>query len=84
MGKPMSMQLEAQRNQSQFRSAPPELRQTQHEQDEILGQNCSHPKLIELLISMRQEIKERDNQLKTQLQLMDEYFEAELKKGTNI
>ena len=33
-----------------------------------------------MLMSMRQEMKERDNQLKTQLQLMDEYFDVELKR----
>ena len=31
-------------------------------------------------MSMRQEMKERDNQLKHQLQLRDEYMEAELKR----
>ena len=55
------LQSEAQRSQSQFWSAPLELRQTQHEQAEISGQNCNHTELIELLISMQQEIKERDN-----------------------
>ena len=59
------LQLEAQRSQSQFWSAPPELRQTHYEQVESSGQNCNHTELIELLMSMRQEIKERDNQLKT-------------------
>ena len=29
---------------------------------------------------MQQETRERDNQLRTQLQLRDEYFDAELKK----
>ena len=71
------MQSEAQKSQSQFWSAPPELRQTQHEKAESSGQNCNHTELIELLIFMRQEIKERDN---TQLQLRDEYFDAEIKR----
>ena len=31
-------------------------------------------------MSMRQEMKERDDQLKTQLQLKDEYFDKELKR----
>ena len=46
------LQSEAQRSQSQLWSAPPELRQTQHEQAESSGQNCNHTELIELLISM--------------------------------
>ena len=58
------MQSEAQ-SQSQFWNAPTELRQTHHEQAKISGQNCNHIELIELLMSMRQEMKERDNQLKT-------------------
>ena len=33
---------------------------------------------MEVLKSMKQEMKERDNQLKLQLQLKDEYREAEL------
>ena len=48
-----SLQLEAQRSQSQFWSAPLELRQTQHDQIEGSGQNCNHTELIELLMSMR-------------------------------
>ena len=74
------MQLEAHKNQSQFWNACPELRQTHHEQDESSEPNCNHAELIELLMSMQQEMKERDNQLKTQLQLRDEYFDAELKR----
>ena len=74
------LQSEAQRSQSQFWSAPPELRQNQHEQAESSGQNCNQSELIKLLMSMRQEIKERDDQLKTQLQLRDEYFSEELKR----
>ena len=61
------LQSEAQRSQSKFWSASSELRQAQHEQAESSGQNCNHTELIELLISMWQEIRERDNQLKTQL-----------------
>ena len=55
------LQSKAQRSQSQFWSAPPELRQTQHKQAESSGQNYSHTQLIELMMSMRYEIKERDN-----------------------
>ena len=74
------MQPEAQMSQSQFWNASLELRQTHHEQAESSGQNCNQAELIELLMSMRQEMKERDNHLKTQLQLRDEYFDAELKR----
>ena len=35
---------------------------------------------MEVLKSMKQEMKERDNQLKLQLQLRDEYMEAELRR----
>ena len=61
------MQPEARRSQSQFWNASLELRQTHHEQAKSFGQNCNHAGLIELLMFMRQEMKERDNQLKTQL-----------------
>ena len=33
-----------------------------------------------MLMSMRQEMKARDDQLRTQLQLRGEYFDAELKR----
>ena len=65
------MQPKAQRSQSQFWNASPELRQTHQEQAESSRQNCNHAELIELLMSMRRDMKERDNQLKTQLQLRD-------------
>ena len=74
------MQPKAQKSQSQLWNASLELRQTHQEQAEIFRQNCNHAELIELLMSMRQEMKEKDNQLKTQLQLRDEYFDAELKR----
>ena len=34
---------------------------------------------MKMLISMKQEMKERDNQLKIQLQPMDEYMDSELR-----
>ena len=34
-----------------------------------------------MLKSMKQEMKERDDQLKLQLQLRDEYMEAKFKRG---
>ena len=74
------MQPEAQRSQSQLWNASLELRQTHQEQAESFGQNCNHVELIEMLMSMRWEMKERDNQLKTLIQLRDEYFDVELKR----
>ena len=59
------MQPEAQRSQSQFWNATLELRETHQEQAKSSEQNCNHEELIELLMSMQQEMKERDNQLKT-------------------
>ena len=35
---------------------------------------------MEMLISMKQEMTERDNKLKIQLQLMDEYRDIKLKR----
>ena len=77
---PSQIQQEVQSSQSQFWSAPPELRQNQHEQAESSGQNCNHTELIELLMSMQKEMKARDDQLRTQLQLREEYFDAEIKR----
>ena len=34
---------------------------------------------MEMLISMKHEMKERDNELQIQIQLMDEYMDAELR-----
>ena len=58
----------------------PEVRQVQPkhvEGSEPLGNNST---VLEMLRAMRQEMKERDNQLKLQLQLKDEYMEGELKR----
>ena len=52
----------------------PEVRQVHQEHvenSEPLGNNTA---VLEMLKSMRQEMKERDNQLKLQLQLRDEYM----------
>ena len=74
------MQPEILRSKNPFLSASPELRQTHQEQTESSGQNCNKSELIKLLMSMRQEMKERDDQLTTQLQLRDEYFAEELRR----
>ena len=44
---------------------------------EPIGNNFA---VLELLIAMKQGMEERDNWLKFQLQLKDEYMEAELRK----
>ena len=61
---PAPMQQEAQRSKSPFSNASPKLRQIHQEQAEGSGQNCNKAELMEMLMSMRQEMKERDNQLK--------------------
>ena len=56
------------------------MRQVQPEHvegSEHLGNNSA---VLEMLRAMRQEMEERDNQLKLQLQLINEYMEAELKR----
>ena len=74
------MQQEVQRSRNPFRNVSLELGQTHQEQDESSGQGCNHAELIEMLMSMWKEMKEKNYQLKTQLQLRDEYFGAELKR----
>ena len=74
------MQPKIQGSQNPFWNASLELRQTHQEQAGSSGENCNHVELIEMLMFMRQEMKERDDQLKTQLQLRDEYFDIELKR----
>ena len=58
------MQQEAQRSKSPFRNASPKLRQIHEEQAEGSGQNFNKAELMEMLMSMLQKMKERDNQLK--------------------
>ena len=71
------MQPEILRSQNPFLSTSSGLRQTHQEQAGNFRQNCNQSELIKLLMTMRQEMKERDDQLKTQLQLKDEYFAEE-------
>ena len=53
-----------------------QVHQEQVESSEPLGSNAV---VLDLLKAMRQEMEERDNQLKLQLQLRDEYMESKLK-----
>ena len=73
-------QHELQGSSSPIFNAPLDLRQNDQEQVGSSGHQCNNAELIEVLKSMKQEVKERDNQLKLQLQLRDEYMEAELRR----
>ena len=67
-----------QRSVSPVLTFSPKARQVQQkhvEGSEPLGKNFTVP---EMLRAMRQEMEEMDSQLKLQLQLRDEYMEAEL------
>ena len=55
------------------------LRKIHQEQVGSSGNQCNNAELVEMLKSMKQEMKERDDHLKTQLQLRDEYFDAKLR-----
>ena len=59
----------------------PKVRQVPQEHaktSEPLGNNVA---VLEMLKATRQEMQERDNQLKVQLQLKDDYMDDELKRG---
>ena len=60
------------------------MRQDHQEQAGSLEHQSNNAKLMEMLRAIRQEVQERDNQLKVQLQLRDEYMDAELKKDIII
>ena len=60
-----------------FSSEVRQVHQEQVESSEPLGSNVV---VLNLLKAMRQEMEERGNKLKLQLQLMDEYIKAELKR----
>ena len=57
-----------------------DLRQVHQEQAGSSHNQGSNIELMEMLKAMRQEMQQRDIQLKIQLQLKDEYMDAELKK----
>ena len=62
----------------------PNVRQDHQEQAGSSEHQSNNAKLMEMLRAIRQEVQERDNQLKFQLQLRDEYMDAELKKDIII
>ena len=57
----------------------PEVRQVHQKHAESSEPTGNNVAVLEELNAMRKEMQERDNQLKVQLQLKDEYKDAELK-----
>ena len=56
------------------------MRQVQPDHIEGLEPLGNNSTVLEMLRAMRPEMEERDNKLKLQLQLRDEYMEAEFKR----
>ena len=71
---------QGQRSVSLILTFSPEVRQVQPKQGESSEPLSSSSAMLTLLQTMRQEMEERDKQLKLQLQLRDEYMEVELKR----
>ena len=61
-------------------NASPDLRETHQERAEGSGHRCNNAELMKMLKSMKQEMNERDDQLKLQLRLRDKYMEAKLRR----
>ena len=80
MGEFTQRQQELQISPSPILNAQSELRQNHQEQVGSSGHHYNNAELMKVLKSLKQEMKERDNQLKLQLQLRDEYMEAELRR----
>ena len=68
---PPQRQQEFQASQSPIWNVSPNIREIHQEQDESSRHQCNNIELMEMLISMKHEIRERDNQLRIQLHLMD-------------
>ena len=77
---PPQKQQEFQGSLSPNWNVSPNLREIHQEQAESSRHQGNNIELMEMLKSMKQEMKERDNQLKIQLQLRDEYLDAELRR----
>ena len=73
-------QQELQGSPSPILNAPSDLRQNHQEQVGSSLHQCNNAELMEVLKSMKREMKERYNQLKLQLQLRDEYTEVKLRR----
>ena len=65
------MQPEVQRNKDPIMNTLLEQRQNNNEQAKCSKQDCSNEELMGMLMSIRQEMKERDDQLRTQVQLRE-------------
>ena len=72
--------LQRQRSVSLILTFSLEVRQVHLEQAESSKPLNSNDAVLDLLKDMKQELEERDNQLKLQLQLRDEYIEVKLKR----
>ena len=57
-----------------------EVKQVQQEQDGNSKPQGNNFEFMGMLKAMRQEMQERDNQLRVQLQLRDEYMDVELNR----
>ena len=77
---PPPRQQDFHESHSPNRNAFLNLRETHQEQAKGSGCQCNNTELMEMLKSMKHEMKERDDQLKIQLQLRDEYFDVELRR----
>ena len=64
---PPQRQQEFKGSQSPIWNVSPDIREIHQEQVESLGHQCNNTELMGMLISMKQEMRERDNQLKIQL-----------------
>ena len=57
-----------------------DVREIHQELAESLGKQSNNVEVMEILRIMRQEMQERDRQLKIQLQMRDEYMDVELRR----
>ena len=74
------MQPKFQESQNPLWNASLKPKRTHREQAISSRKISNHAELIEILMFMQQEMKAKDDQLKTQLLLRDNYFDAELKR----
>ena len=77
---PPQRKQDFQESQSPNWNASPYLRKIHQEQAKGSGHQRNNAELMEMLKSMKHEIKESDDQLKIQFQLRDGNFDADLKR----
>ena len=68
------------RSLSPIPNVSPDVRKVHQEQAKSSGHQSNNIELMEMLKSMKQEMQERDYQLRIQIQLRDEYMDAELRR----